>query len=99
MKRISIDFAVMEHAPQVLVVELKCRWIDVGSWTAIAATRAADAAGNFTIAPRAVTLEAGNNIIVSEDNHLIAALGVEGLVIVHSADATLICRREDVEKI
>ena len=99
LHKISIDFGVMEKAAQVLLVEMDCDWKDVGSWTSLADTRPADAAGNVTTAPRVLHMDARGNITVSESDHLIVALGVTDLVIVHSPDATLVCRKEDVEKL
>jgi len=99
LKKISIDFAVMEKAPRVLVVEMALDWSDVGSFTALANVLPADAAGNIRAARRVAALDARNNVLVTEDDHLIATLGVEGLVIIHSPDATLICRKEDAQRI
>lgn len=99
LQKISIDFAVMEKAPRVLVLEMDLDWLDLGSWTAIAGAIGADRAGNSLTATAAATLDAKGNILVSEDDHLIAAVGVEDLVIVHSPDATLVCRRDQIEKI
>jgi mannose-1-phosphate guanylyltransferase len=50
-------------------------------------------------APRVATINAANNIFVSESEHLIAAIGVFDLVVVHSADATLICHQADAQRI
>ncbi len=99
LQKISIDFAVMEKAPRVLVLEMDLEWLDLGSWTAIAGAIGVDRAGNTLTAPRTATLDARGNILVSEDDHLIAAVGVDDLVIVHSPDATLVCRRDQIEKI
>lgn len=99
LERISIDFGVMEKAERVLMVEMPCRWRDLGSWTAIAESRAPDANGNVVIADRALVEDGSGNIVVSETDHLIVALGVDDLVIVHSDDATLICRRDQVERV
>jgi mannose-1-phosphate guanylyltransferase len=44
-------------------------------------------------------LASENNILVSEDEHLIACIGVKDLVVVHSPDATLICHRDQVQRI
>lgn len=99
LPKVSIDFGVMEKAADVLLVEMRCRWMDLGSWTAIAATQPPDAAGNVALAARVISLDGERNIIVGEGEHLIATLGVSDLVIVHSPDATLICRRADVERI
>ncbi len=95
LMRISIDFAVMERADRVLVVEMGCHWVDVGSWPAIEAVVHADSDGNVSACPRAVHLGSRGNIVVCEDQHLIATIGVDDLVIVHSPDATLICTRRD----
>ena len=99
LRRISIDYGVMEKADSVLLVEMDCEWVDLGSWIAVGATRQADAKGNVAIGPRVVVVEGSDNILVSEDEHLLVALDVEGVVAIHSADATLICHRERVEGI
>ena len=99
LKRISIDFGVMEKARNVLTVEMDCRWLDLGSWSAIAETRQPGPAGNLTIAPRTLVLAGENNILVSESDHLIAIMGLDDLIVVHSADATLICPRGHEQKI
>ncbi len=96
LPKISIDFAVMERAPRVLVVEMDCDWVDVGSWPAIASVVDADSDGNVSSCQRVLHHGSKNNIVVSEDEHLIATIGVEDLVIIHSPGATLICRKEDV---
>jgi mannose-1-phosphate guanylyltransferase len=99
LKKISIDFAVMEHAPRVLVVEMDCNWVDVGSWTALEAVLGTDDDGNVLAADRSVNLGSRGNVLVSEGDHLIATIGVEDLVIVHSPDATLVCKRSEAQAI
>lgn len=99
LMRISIDFAVMERADRVLVVEMACHWVDVGSWTAMEAVIPADADGNVSATPRVLHLGSRGNVVVSEEPHLIATIGVDDLVIVHSADATLVCARRDATSI
>ena len=99
LMRISIDFAVMERADRVLVVELNCEWVDVGSWPALDTVLHADADGNISACSHAIHLGSRGNIVVSEDKHLIATIGVDDLVIVHSPNATLICTRRDAQAI
>jgi len=99
LSKISIDFAVMEKAQRVLCVEMDLDWLDVGHWTSLPAIMGRDKYGNTTVLPRAIVRDAGNNILVAEDNHLIAAVSVQDLVIVNSGDATLVCRRQDLDKI
>jgi len=99
LMKISIDFAVMEHAEQVFVVEMNCQWVDVGSWPALESVIQPDENGNLTTASKVLHLGSKDNIVVTEDNHLIATIGVSDLVIVHSPDATLICKKRDVTSI
>ncbi len=95
LMKISIDFAVLERADRVLVVEMDCHWVDVGSWPAIESVVNADADGNVSACSHVVHLGSRGNIVVSEGKHLIATIGVDDLVIVHSPDATLICTKRD----
>lgn len=100
LQKISIDYAVMERAESVLVVPMDCRWIDVGSWTQLAEVLASDPQGGQAGGPRSLHLDSRNVVVVSEDSrHLVATIGVEDLVVVHAPDATLICRREDAQRL
>lgn len=98
-KKISVDFAIMETADRVATVEMPCDWLDVGSWTSVADVFDPDLAGNTRAASNVITLDAKNNIFVSESDHLIAAIGVEDLVVIHSDDATVVCRKDDAQRI
>ncbi len=99
LQKISIDFAVMEKAPNELMIDADFEWLDVGHWTSLPAILSADADGNIRALQRSAILDGRHNILVSEDDHLIAAVGVDDIVIVHSPDATLVCRRDQVDKI
>jgi mannose-1-phosphate guanylyltransferase len=99
LMKISIDFAVMEKAQRVLVVEMGCHWVDVGSWPALESIVHADDDGNLSTEEHVVHLGSRGNIVVSEEKHLIATIGVNDLVIVHSPDATLICKKRDAGSI
>lgn len=99
LPRISIDHGVLERCEEVLVVPLACRWIDLGTWEALAAIAPQDDAGNAQLAAKVIAMDSRRNLLVSESDHLIVALGVEDLVIVHAADATLVCRRGDVDRL
>jgi len=99
LEKISIDFAVMEKAKKVFVVEMDCRWLDVGAWPAIEGVIEPDGDGNVNACERVTHSDSKNNIVVSEESHLVATMGVEGLVIIHAPDATLVCKRDDVDRI
>jgi mannose-1-phosphate guanylyltransferase len=92
LPKISIDFAVMEKADRVNAIKLDCRWLDMGSFAALADAISSDANKNIVVAGRTELLDCKNSIIVTEDKgHLIAAIGVENLVIAHTPDATFVC--------
>jgi mannose-1-phosphate guanylyltransferase len=95
LEKISIDYAVMEHAREVLMVELRCEWLDVGSWPALENVAETDESGNAIVAPNVATLDSCRNVIVCEDGHLVAVMGVDDCVVVHSPDATLVCNKPD----
>ena len=99
LERISIDYAVMEKAHKVLMVELNCEWMDVGSWGALEDVLDLDEAGNVVIADNSVILDSFRNVIVSDDDHLLAVLGMDDCIIVHSPDATLVCNKSDSQRL
>ncbi len=100
LEKISFDFAVMERAKHVIVVEMPCEWVDVGSFSTLESLYQSDGAGNIRVAEALLAqIGSADNIVVSEDEHLIAAIGVEDMIIVHTPDATLICRKVDAQRI
>ncbi|MBN1804669.1 MAG: mannose-1-phosphate guanylyltransferase [Sedimentisphaerales bacterium] len=100
LPKISIDFAVMEKADNVHAVKLDCRWLDMGSFAALAEIINPDSNNNIIISEINELLDCNNNIIVTEDKgHLIAAIGVENMVIAHSPDATLVCHIKHADKL
>ncbi|MCJ7543785.1 MAG: mannose-1-phosphate guanylyltransferase [Phycisphaerae bacterium] len=99
LEKISIDFAVMEKAPRVLMVELKCDWLDVGSWPAVENIVDMDEAGNAVVAQNTAILDSFRNVIVTEDDHLLAMVGIDDCIVVHSPDATLVCNKSDSQRL
>jgi mannose-1-phosphate guanylyltransferase len=100
LPKISIDYAVMEKAEKVFAIKLDCRWLDMGSFAALADIISSDSDNNIVIAGESQLLYCKNNIVVTEDNrHLIAAIGLDNIVVAHSPDATLVCRIDQIEKI
>jgi mannose-1-phosphate guanylyltransferase len=92
----------MEKAAQVLMIEPDFEWDDVGSWSAAAARRSKDAAGN-AIDGKVIALESKDSLVLSSDpNHLVGVLGLDGYVVVHTPDATLVCpksRSDELKKL
>ena len=94
LEKISIDFAVMEKAREVLVVETPYQWDDVGSWLALERRNPQDADGN-TVQGLHAGIGTKNCVIAGDSNNLIGTIGVENLLIIQSADCTLVARRDD----
>lgn len=98
IRGVSIDYAVMEKASNVAVIEAPFEWDDVGSWQAIARLRGADGEGN-TIHGRHLGLDTSGTIVRTSDDHLIVTLGLKDCIIVHTRDATLVANRRDEESV
>lgn len=98
LPRISFDYAIMEKADRVLVVEAGFDWDDVGSWRAVAKYFQNDAEGNAANC-EITALDSTNNIVFNPDGARIALLGVHNLIVVRTPDAILICHRHQAEKI
>ena len=105
LKKISVDFAVMEpasHDPRVRVaaVPMPLRWLDVGSWPAFGEACPHDEQGNAVAGGRVLALDSRGTLVASSDaRHLIATIGCQDLIIVHTPDATLVCRKDQAEAI
>jgi len=98
MKGISIDYAVMERAREVLMIEAPFDWDDVGSWQSLARLRGTDEAGN-TIAAKHLGVETTGSIIRGSEDHLIATVGLADCIVVHTPDATLVANKHDEEAV
>ena len=94
----SIDYAVMERADEVVVIEAPYEWDDVGSWQALARLRGTDSEGN-TLIGKTLCINTSGTIIRSDDDHLIATLGLKDCIVVRTPDATLVANKHDEESI
>lgn len=97
---ISFDYAVMEKAEKRAVVRAGFPWNDIGSWAALADLTRPDAAGN-RVEGEAVLVDAARCFIQSRDR-VVAAVGVDDLLIIDTSDALLVAQRsraQDVKKV
>jgi mannose-1-phosphate guanylyltransferase len=94
---ISIDYAVMERAENVVALPGDFGWSDIGSWKAVAQELPADAAGN-TVSGEVVMADCSNTHVQSEDR-LVAAVGLRDVVVVDTPDALLVCDRNSTQKV
>ncbi|HMO84865.1 MAG TPA: sugar phosphate nucleotidyltransferase, partial [Lacipirellulaceae bacterium] len=98
IKGISIDYAVMEHAQNVAVIEAPYDWDDLGSWRSLARLAGADRFDN-TIIGRHIGLNTTGTIVRTDDDHLVVTVGLHELLVIHSPDATLVANKHDEESI
>jgi len=100
MPKISIDYAVMERSKNVHAIKLDCRWLDMGSFAALADIITSDRDNNVVVAGSSQLLDCKDCIIVTEEKrHLIAAIGLDNMVVAHSKDATLICHVDETQRL
>jgi len=95
---VSIDYAVMEQATDVAVIEAPFTWDDLGSWRSLARLRGADPQGNTAIG-RHLGIDTRDTIIRTSDDHLVVTLGIDDLIVVHTPDATLVANKNQEERI
>lgn len=97
---ISIDYAVIEKTARSVVVPVDIGWSDVGSWSALWKIGGKDDAGNVRSGD--VVMEDSRGCYLRSDGPLVAALGVDDLVVIATSDVVLVTRRErdqDVNKL
>ncbi len=105
LPKISVDYAVMEPASRdgeftVAAVAMPLTWLDVGSWPSYAEVCVKDETLNATGGGQHIHLDSQNNLVASsEDEHLIATIGVKDLVIIHTPTSTLVCHKDHAQRI
>jgi len=95
---VSVDYAVMEHAREIVVMEAPFQWDDVGSWQALARLRGTDPDGN-TLIGKHLSVNTEGTIVRGDADHLIVTLGLKDCLVVHTPDATLVANKHDEEAI
>jgi mannose-1-phosphate guanylyltransferase/mannose-6-phosphate isomerase len=93
----SIDYAVMEKTDRGAVLALDCGWSDVGAWSALWDVGNPDAQGNVLHGD--VLLDQSHNNYIRSESRLVAATGVENLVVVETSDAVLVASRDRVQDV
>ena len=94
LEKISIDYAVMENAKEVLVVQAPYRWDDVGSWLALERMHPQDADDNTVLATHC-GIQTRRCVIVGDHGKLITTIGVNNLLIIQDGDATLVADKRE----
>jgi mannose-1-phosphate guanylyltransferase len=105
LRKVSVDFAVMEPASRdtnfrVAAVPMPLEWLDIGSWPMFAETCPRDENENALAAQRHVLVDSRRTLVASSDpQHVIATIGCEDMLVIHTPDATLVCRADRAEEI
>ncbi len=97
MPSISIDYAVMEKSKKAAVLPIDLLWSDVGSWDSLPEVIKPDAEGNVKIGD-VLALDTKKTIVMGE-KRLISTIGLKDLIIVDTADALLIARRGEAQRV
>ena len=99
----SIDFAVMEHADNIMVIPSEFGWNDVGNFTAFEELFNKDSNSNVIRNVNCISVDSNNNIIVSDGNYQrVSILGVSNMIVAVTKDNILICdknKNQDIKKI
>jgi mannose-1-phosphate guanylyltransferase len=91
----SIDYAVMEKTTDSVVVPMDAGWSDIGSWSSLWDISGKDKCGNSSLGD--VLLYQSKNCYVRTDNKLVAAVGLDDLVIVDTKDALMVAHKDSVQ--
>jgi mannose-1-phosphate guanylyltransferase len=102
LKKLSIDYALMEHAQNVIVADGDFEWDDLGSWTALGRHLKADPEGNCAVADF-IHVDGARNIIfdarTKERRTPIAVVGLRDSILVQTDDATLLAHKSQAQKV
>ncbi|WP_462156959.1 cupin domain-containing protein [Pseudoalteromonas sp. GB56] len=93
----SLDYALLENSDKLLVCLSTLHWFDLGSYEQLSRFYSADNYNNVVLGD-AVVVDGKDNFIYTEDNHLVTTLGIEGAVVIHSGDTTLVASKTGLEQ-
>ncbi len=98
IKDVSIDYGIMEKLNDVCMVEGKFGWNDLGSWEQVYKLSETDENNNYSNG-NTILLNTRNSYIRTDDNGLIAVIGVDDVAVVKEGDAVLVCKMDEAEKV
>jgi len=97
IRNISIDYAVMEKAENMLVIPTDIDWNDMGTWTEVSETWEADQNSNFHYG-KYISLDS-NGCIIYSTQKIVALIGVKDVIIIDTADGLLICDKNRADEV
>ena len=93
----SIDYSVMEHTNAAVVIPLDAGWNDVGAWSSLWEVSEQDDAGNVTLGD--VLTDNVTNSYLRAEHRLLAAVGIQDLTVIETADAVLVAHKDKVQDV
>lgn len=97
VRKISIDYAILEKAPHIAVVPCDIGWTDVGSWNAFADLHIQDEQGNHLLGD--VLIEDSSGCLIRTHDRLVAAVGLRDMIIVDTDDAVLVADKSQAQSV
>lgn len=102
LRKISVDYAIMEHYENIVMANGAFGWDDVGTWPSISKHFEADDAGNMKVGV-VETLDSSRNIVIGDgSDKIVALIGCDDMIVVQTGKATLVCpksRAQDLKKL
>jgi mannose-1-phosphate guanylyltransferase len=96
---VSIDYGIMEKAPNVYTVMSDFGWSDLGTWGSLYTHLPKDASENASIGQAVKLYDCARNVVHSHDGRLMVLQGLEDFIVVSTKDSLLVCRKQDEQKI
>jgi mannose-1-phosphate guanylyltransferase len=99
IRRISVDFGIMEKASRVATIPSDIGWSDAGDWHAVGVILGQPGAGFVAAGVEHLALDSRDCVVAAPPGKLVATIGLEDLVIVDTPEALLICPRERAQQV
>ncbi len=99
LKKVSLDFGIMEHAEDVAVIPVDIGWSDVGTWSTLFEVLKKNEAGNAARSKHEghIQIDTHHTLLVSD--RLVVTIGIDDLVIVDTDDVLLVCHRDRAQDV
>jgi len=97
IRKISIDYGILEKCPAVSVIPAEFGWSDIGTWASLDAAYPPDAQGNILVGD-ASCVHTTNSVVYSTGRH-VAVVGLDDVAVVETADAVLVCRKSAAQDV
>ncbi|MGB2706033.1 MAG: sugar phosphate nucleotidyltransferase [Candidatus Omnitrophota bacterium] len=98
MKNVSIDYQIMEKAKNLYCAAGKFSWRDLGNWRSLEELFKKDKRGNICFG-KATLMDTRNCIIYNSEKNKLGTVGLKDIVVVNTENGTLVCRKEDAERV